>query len=61
VKGKFYFILDAGNWRWSGWTPVQRLTPCPDHHGARVFIGRGRGSHIETAQSTVIVILKLVT
>ena len=42
-KGKFYFILDAGNWGWGGsWTPVQRPIACTDKW-VRACIDRGRG------------------
>ena len=42
------------------WTSVQRLTPPPpDNQRARAFTG-GRGLHVETAQSALTVILKLV-
>ena len=40
--------------------PVQRPTPRPDNQGARAFIDRGRGLHVETAQSALTVILNLV-
>ena len=63
VEMKVCFILDAGN-KWGGWggrTPVQRPTPpSPDNQGARAFIDRGRGLHVETIQSALTGVLKLV-
>ena len=64
VERKVCFILDAGNWGWGQWTPVQRPTPPPspscDTLGVRAFIGEGRGLHAERAQAALTVILKLV-
>ena len=59
MEKKVCFILDAGNCG-GGRTPVQRLTPPTDNQWARAFIGGGRGLHAETAQSALMVILKLV-
>ena len=50
MERKACFILDAGN------LSKGRLPPRPNSHGARAFIGEGRGLHAERAQSA----LKLV-
>ena len=65
VERKVCFILDTSNGEW-GKTPVQRLAlPLPpllshDNQWARTFIDRGRGLHVETAQSALTDILNLV-
>ena len=61
MERKVCFILDAGSWG-GGWTSVRKLTLPPPHQNqwARAFIGGGKGLHVETAQSALTVILKLV-
>ena len=44
-----------------GWAPLQRLTPPPlTMNGQELFIDRRRGLYVETTESAVTVILKLV-
>ena len=62
VERNIYFILDASMW-WAGggWAPVQRLTASSlDNEWTRPFTDRGRGLCVETAESAMTVILKLV-
>ena len=59
VERKVCFISKAGKW-WGGQTPVQSQLPPTDNQGARAFISGQRGLHIETAQSALTVVLKLV-
>ena len=66
VEKKVCFISDAGNSVGGGWqTSVQRPNPPLIRRGESIYRqsqqGRGgRGQHAETAQSSVIVIFKLV-
>ena len=65
MERKVCFILDAGNPAGGGGGGGgRRLSkgqfPSTDNQWARAFIGGGRGSHAETAQSALAVILKLV-
>ena len=64
VERKVYFVLDAGNgggeWDMGGLLSKGQL-PTTDNQWARAFIDGRRGLYVETAQSTLTVILKLVT
>ena len=65
VERKVCFILDAGNGGGGeggrGRVDTCRKADSPRHNqGARAFIGWGRGLHVETTQSALTVILKLV-
>ena len=51
-------MLDAGNLEW-GEAVAGREASCLNQW-ARAFIGWGKGQHAETAQSALMVILKLV-
>ena len=62
VERKVCFISDADIWDGAsrGQTSVQRPTPPTDGQWARALIDRRRALRVETTQSSLAVILKLV-
>lgn len=60
VESQVCFLLDGGREGGMGGNLSKGPTSSNDHQWARPFIGWGRGLHVETVQSALTVIQKLV-